>query len=166
MNSYPLPTFHAPLTLWNLFWVKKICIKSRNKVHFSAAVMAGSMKPCIVIALDTLYNHTPMTWCPWPSFPTPVTLSKFDIKSRDDHEVHFSAAAIAVSMKFCIVIVNDTLFKHTSWHGALDLHFTLHWLCQNFALSQDFVLASFRMEVNNEPDGNRAPLGLTAYFKK
>ena len=29
------------------------------EVFFSAAVIAGSMKPCIVIVLDTLFKHTP-----------------------------------------------------------------------------------------------------------
>ena len=51
----PWLTFHAPLTL------SKFYFKSRNKVHFSAALIAGSTKPCIVILLDTLNNHAP-----WP----------------------------------------------------------------------------------------------------
>ena len=38
-------------------------------------------------------------------------------------KVHFSVAVIAVSMKPCIVIANDTLYKHTSLPGGLDLHF-------------------------------------------
>ena len=50
-------------------------------------------------------------------------------------DVLFSAAVIAGSMKSCIVIVLDTLFKHAPWPSALDLHFTLHWLCQNFVSS-------------------------------
>ena len=56
MTRCPWPTFHAPPTL------SKFYVKSRNKVHFSAAVMAVSMKPCIVVVLDTL-KHTP-----WPVF--------------------------------------------------------------------------------------------------
>ena len=38
---------------------RKFYVKSFNKVHFSTAVIAGSMKPCIVIALDTLFKHAP-----------------------------------------------------------------------------------------------------------
>ena len=50
-------------------------------------------------------------------------------------KVLYSVAVIAGSMKPCIVITLDTLFKQAPWPGALDLHFTLHWLCQNFASS-------------------------------
>ena len=47
----------------------------------------------------------------------------------------YSIAVIAGSMKPCIVITLDTLFKQAPWPSALDLDFTLHWLCQNFASS-------------------------------
>ena len=47
----------------------------------------------------------------------------------------YSVAVIAGSMKPCIVTTLDTLFKQAPWPSALDLDFTLHWLCQNFASS-------------------------------
>ena len=53
MTWCPLPTFHAPLTSSNFY------VEPRNKVHFSEAVIAGSMKPRLVIMLDTLFEHTP-----------------------------------------------------------------------------------------------------------
>ena len=83
-----------------------------------------------------------MTWCPWPTFHAPPTLSKFYVKSRN--KVHFSAtvtAVIAGSMKPCIVIV---LINHTIWHGALNLHFMLHRLCQNFMLSLEIKCISLQ----------------------
>ena len=39
--------------------VWKIYVESRNKVHFSAAVVAVKMKPCIVIVLDTPFKQAP-----------------------------------------------------------------------------------------------------------
>ena len=41
-----------------------------------------------------------MTWCTWPTFHAPLTLSKFYVKSRI--KVHISAAAMPVGMKPCI----------------------------------------------------------------
>ena len=38
---------------------KKIYVESRNKVHISAAVIAGSMKPCTVIIHDKLFKQAP-----------------------------------------------------------------------------------------------------------
>ena len=76
----------------------------------------------------TLHAGT-LTWCPSSSFHAPLTLSNFCFESRN--KVHFSATVVAVGMKDCIVIVLDTFFKHTSWTGSPDLHFTLPWLCQN-----------------------------------
>ena len=87
--DYLLPLIHSTTTHHDLVPVTdiscstdfvKIYVESRNKVQFSAAVIAGSMKPCIVIILDTLNNHL-------------------------------------------------------LWHGALDLHFMLHWHCPNFMSS-------------------------------
>ena len=79
-------------------------------MHFSTVVIAGSMKPCIVIVLDTLQAHT-MTHKPCPIFYAPLTLSKFT--SSLEIEVHFPAAVIAGSMKPCIVIVLDILSSST-----------------------------------------------------
>ena len=76
----------------------------------------------------TLQPHT-MTWCPWPTFHAPLTLSKFYVKSRN--KVHFSAAVISGSILPCIVIIFDSLNNHALWPGALDLHCMLHWLCPN-----------------------------------
>ena len=84
----------------------KIYVESRNKVHFSAALIAGSMKPCIVIVLDTLNHHRP--WCPWPTFHAPLSLSKFYVKSRI--KVHSSAAAMAEDET-----LHRLVFKHTPW---------------------------------------------------
>ena len=39
--------------------VKKIYVESRNKVYFSAAVVAVKMKPCIVFVLDTILKQAP-----------------------------------------------------------------------------------------------------------
>ena len=38
----------------------KIYFKSRTNVHFTAAVIAVSMKPCIVIVVDILFMHDPV----------------------------------------------------------------------------------------------------------
>ena len=98
----------APPTL------SKFYVKPRNKVHFSVAVIAKGIKTLHSnCAWHTLWAHT-MTRCPWPTFHRfHWTLWKFYVKSRN--KVHFSAAAMAVSMKPCIVVVLDTLFKHTPW---------------------------------------------------
>ena len=67
---------------------------------------------------------------------------KIYVESRN--KVHFSAAVIAGSMKPCIVIVLDTLNNHLLWHGALDLHFMLHWLCPNFMSSLELKCISLQ----------------------
>ena len=85
-----------------------------------------------------------MTWCPWPTFHAPPTLSKFYVKSRN--KVNFSATVIAGSMKPCIVIV---LNNHTIWRD-LDLHFMLHWLCQNFMLSLEIWCISLQYSLEYE----------------
>ena len=90
---------------------------------------------------ETLHSNYPwhtlqagtLTQCPWHWFHAPLTLSKIYVESRN--KVHFFAAVLAVRMKPCIVIVLDKLFKQAPWSGALDLHFTLHWLCQYFVSS-------------------------------
>ena len=62
----------------------KIYVESR-KVQFSVAVIAVSMKPCIVIVLDTLLAYISHS-----------NDSIFYVESRI--EVHFSAAVIAVNI--------------------------------------------------------------------
>ena len=106
MTWCPWPTFHALLTL------SKFYVEPRNKVHFSVAVIAGNFETLhSICAWHSLWAHT-MTRCPWPTFHAPLPLSNFYVESRN--KMHFSAAAMAVSMKPCIVVVFDTLFKHTS----------------------------------------------------
>ena len=136
-------------------------LELRNKVHFSAAVVAASIKPCIVIVLDTLFKHTPLTgaldlhltlyWLCKILFQvylahTMVTLTyilpftdfvKFNVESRkcyvhSRNKVHFSAAVIAGSIKPGIVIALYTRFKH-----ALNLHFTHHWLYKFYVESEN-----------------------------
>ena len=92
--------------------VWKIYVESRNKVHFSAAVVAVKMKPCIVIVLDTPFKQAPSPGALDLHCYAPLTLPNFSVKSRN--KVHFSATVVAVGMNACIVIVLDTLFKHTS----------------------------------------------------
>ena len=36
---------------------RKFYVESRNSMHFSTAVLAGSIKPCIEIVLETLFKH-------------------------------------------------------------------------------------------------------------
>ena len=84
MTWYHLPTFHAPPTLSKFYVESRNKVLETNKVHFSAAVIGGSI--CIAIALDP--------------FHAPLTLSKFYVKSRI--KVHISAAAMPVGMKPCI----------------------------------------------------------------
>ena len=50
------------------------------KVSFSAAVIAASVKPCIVITLNIIFKHV-LTRCLWPRFRTPVALSWFYLQS-------------------------------------------------------------------------------------
>ena len=90
----------------------KVYVESRIKVQFSVAVIVVSMKPCIVIVLDTLFSThhdpVPLTYISYSNRFVKI----LRVKSRI--EVHLSAAAvIAVSMKPCIIVVLDTLFKHT-----------------------------------------------------
>ena len=121
-----------------------------------SSVCPQFMSRCLLCSSDsweyeTLHSNYPwhtfqegtLTQCPWPWFHAPLTLSKFCVESRKftlsleiiSNKVNFFAAVLAVRMKPCIVIVLDTLFKKAPWPGALDLDFTLHWLCQNFASS-------------------------------
>ena len=55
-----------------------------------------------------------------------LSVRSSDSPSTIHVEVLFSSAVIAGSMKTCIVIVLDILFKHAPLPGTLDLHFTLH----------------------------------------
>ena len=136
MTWCPWPSFHAPST------VSKFYVVSRKKVHFSAAVIAWSMKPCIVIVLDTLNTNTL-----WPGaidlhFMLHWLCQNFMLSQK----IKYISLQqwIAGSMKPCIVIVFDTLFEHTPWPGAFDLHFTLHWLCPNFMLSLEIKCMSLQ----------------------
>ena len=85
-------------------------------MHFSVAVIAVSMKPCIVIVLEALLKHYhDMLFLTYISSSTDfvkfyVKSRKFYIESRN--KVHFSAAGIAASMKPCTVFVLDTLFEY------------------------------------------------------
>ena len=60
-------------------------------------------------------------------------------------KVLYSGAVIARSMKPCMVITCtlDKLFEPAPWPGALDLHYMLQWLRQNFASS----LENLRLEI-------------------
>ena len=94
-------------------------------------LIAASVKPCSSsnCPRHTLQAHT-ITWCPWPRYCATVTLSWFNIDPGI--KVCFCEAVIAASVKPCIVIVLDRLFKHTLWPGALDLDIELEWLLSRF----------------------------------
>ena len=53
LDAVPLTTFYAPMTL------SKFYVEPRIIVHFSAAVIDVSMKPCIVIFLQILFEQAP-----------------------------------------------------------------------------------------------------------
>ena len=60
--THPSSTHHEPVPLTYILHSNdfvKIYVKSRTKVQFSAAVLAVSMKPCIVIVLQILLKHAP-----------------------------------------------------------------------------------------------------------
>ena len=86
----------------------KIDAKSGTIVHFSVAVIAGIMKPCIVVFLHTLFkqHHDPV---PMTYISRSTDFVKIDAKSGTI--VHFSVAVIAGIMKPCIVVFLHTLFK-------------------------------------------------------
>ena len=88
---------------------------------FYTAVLAGSLKPCLVIVLSSSkhYGVEPLTY-----ILHSTDFLKIYVKSRNT--VHFSAAVIARNMKTCKVIVLDAHFKNASVAGALDLHFMVH----------------------------------------
>ena len=48
--------------------------------------------------------------------------------------INFSVPMISSIMEHCIEIVLEMLYKHAPEPCTSDLHFTLHWLCQNFTL--------------------------------
>ena len=74
-----------------------------------------------------------MTWCPWPRFCTPLSLSWFYLEFCIN--MCFSEAVIGVSVKPCIVDVCKIIFKHALWPDALDLDFALQGLCHEFKSS-------------------------------
>ena len=101
-------------------------------MHFFEAVIAASVKPCIVIVLDIVFKHS---LCP-SALDLDLALQWFVIILLGSGiKVHFSEAMIAVSVKSCIIIVHHMLFKHALWPDALDLDSTLKWLCCDFMSS-------------------------------
>ena len=82
----------------------KIYFKLRINVNFTAAVIAMSMKPCIVIVFDILFMHDPV---PLTFISHSINFVKIYVESTT--KVHFS---VAMSMKPCIVSVLDILFMH------------------------------------------------------
>ena len=81
---------------------------------------------------DTLHAYT-MMLCPWPRFPARLTLSWFYVESSI--KVCCREAVIAESVKPCIVIVFDILFKHTLWPSVFDQDFALQWFCHHLFTS-------------------------------
>ena len=122
----PWSRFHTPVTL-SWFYVE-----SSIKVCFSAAVIAASVKTCIVIVLDILLKHA--LWPDALDLDFALEWLGHDFMSSSI-KMHFFEAALAASLKPCIVIVLDILFKHTLWSCALDLDFMLQWLCYDFTSS-------------------------------
>ena len=119
MHHDPVPlTYISRFTDLVEYYVesRKFYVESRSKVHFSAVVIAVSIKHCTVIVFDTLFKHAhgpmPLTNISRSidSVSFFVETRKFYVESRT--KVHFSAAVIALSMKHGIVIVLDRLFKH------------------------------------------------------
>ena len=111
-----------------------IYLKSSILLDFSVIVIAASVKPCIVIVLDILFKYAL-----YPSdlgFVLGWLCSDFTLSSiiyiESSSKVHFSEAVIAASVKPCILIFLDILFKHALWLRALDLEFMLEWLCHDF----------------------------------
>ena len=125
ITQCPWPRFRTRMAFLILRQILALFKSSLALKCFSEAVIAASVKPCIVIVLDTLEART-ITQCPWPSFHAPVALPWFYVESSI--EVCFSEAVIALSVRPCIVIVLDILFKHALWPSALDLYIALEWL--------------------------------------
>ena len=133
MTRCPWSRFRARVTL-SWFYVE-----SSIKVCFSEAVITASVKPCIVNVLDILFKHAlwpgaldldfTLLWC-CHDFTWSLA---FYVESSS--KVRFSVAMIAASVKLCIVIVSNILFKQALWLGALDLDFALEWLCHDFTSS-------------------------------
>ena len=88
---------------------------------FYTAVLAGSLKHCLVIVLfsNKHYDVDPLTYILHSTY-----FLKTYVMSRNT--VHFAAAVIARNMKSCKVIVLDAHFKNASLAGVLDLHFMVH----------------------------------------
>ena len=113
LTQCPWPIFHGPLTL--------IIFTSK----FGFLDIRDSCKS------ETLHSNCPwhtlqartLTLCPWPIFHGQLTLKIFTSKFG------FSTSEIAACLKPCIVIVLDMPFKHAPWPSALELYFTVYWLC-------------------------------------
>ena len=84
--------------------LSKFTSSLETNVHFTAAVIAVSMKPCIVIVLDILFMHDPVSLT---FISCSINFVKIYVESTT--KVHFS---VAVSMKSSIVSVFDILFMH------------------------------------------------------
>ena len=108
-------------------------VESTIEVYCCEAVIAASVKPCIVILSSAFVSNALYDWCPWPRYRTRVTLSWFYVESSI--KVCFCEAEIVASVKPCIVIVLVILFKHTLWLGACDLDIALEWLYHDFTSS-------------------------------
>ena len=102
-------------------------------MHFSVAMIRASVKPCTVNVLSLPFQHAP-----WPSAlnlqPALQWLCHNIPSTLDRFKVFFSNTMIPVCVKHCIVNVLGILhvFQQTLWHGTLDQHFMLQWLCHNF----------------------------------
>ena len=137
LTQWPWPIFRTAVTLKHFKWTFDI----------SSTIRPTTTKPSIVLHLNVLtwqvldpvtltyiscgnnfhtfyvdvryllnykaYNHH--TWCSWPRYLARVTLSYYIDSSI---KVCFCEAVIAASVKPCILIVLNILFKHI-WLGAL-----------------------------------------------
>ena len=99
-------------------------VESSIKICFSQAVIAASVKPCIVIVCKIIFKHAL-----WPG----VLDLEFALHwlchgfKSSIIKLCFSAAVINANVKPCIEIVLDILFKAVLWHGDLD--YVFQWLC-------------------------------------
>ena len=87
-------------------------------------------KPCIVIILNILFKHT--LWPGALDLDFALEWLCHDFTSSLALLKCLSEVVIAASVKPCIVIVLNILFKHALWPGALDLDLALQWLCHDF----------------------------------
>ena len=107
------------------FFLSRFYVESSIKARCCEAVIAAIVKPCIEIVLDIFFRHSL-----WPSaLDLDITfewLSWFYVESST--KVRCCETVIAASVKPCIVIVLDILFKDTLCSGATDLDIALEWL--------------------------------------